>query len=141
MENNATYYSLIAATRAVPDNLRPNIAWGHGGQVSSSIASATVLEPFPITIRYLGDLDPAGLQIPVNANTTARNAGLPDVRPATALYQWLLDHGAPQPSKSAVTRAVPDPVLAWLPPSLREPIADLVGSGHRIAKRPWGLRL
>lgn len=89
---------------------------------------------------------PAGISaptllIPVNANTTACNAGLPDAQPATNVYQWLLDHGTPQATKGAVSRTVPDPVLAWLPPSLRAPVAALVGSGHRIAQESQDWRL
>lgn len=141
VENNATYFSFITATRALPDDQRPNlhIAWGHGGQVVASIASATVLDPAPAAIRYLGDLDPAGLRIPVNANTTARNTGLAEVQPATHLYQWLLDHGTPQPAKPDVPRTIPDAVRDWLPPELRVPISHLIASGHRVAQETVGL--
>jgi hypothetical protein len=141
VENNATYFSLIAATRALPAHERPNIhiAWGHGGQVSSSIASATLLDPAPVRIRYLGDIDPSGLQIARNAHDTATAIGLPDVRPASFLYQWLLDHGNPQPSKSRVPRAVPETVTNWLTQPLREPITTLIRDGHRIAQETLGL--
>jgi hypothetical protein len=143
VENNATYFSFIYTARTLPSTTRASlhIAWGSGGQITASIASATVLDPPPTTIRYFGDLDPAGLHIPANAHTTATEHQLPPVQPATDLYQWLLDHGIPRPGPAATTTRLPPPVVDWLTEPLRDPVQRLIAAGHRIPQETLGLEV
>jgi hypothetical protein len=42
-------------------------------------------------IRYFGDLDANGLNIPLSANKRAAEIGLPDIEPHRESYRWLLE--------------------------------------------------
>ncbi|MGV8847386.1 Wadjet anti-phage system protein JetD domain-containing protein [Tessaracoccus sp.] len=142
-ENNATYHSLVIVAREQPEHTRQDlqVAWGSGKQFPASIASVPLLDPAPTAIFYFGDLDLAGLQIPVNAAVTARTLGLPEVHPAAALYEHALAGGTPRPDRSNTgTRTQFPDLLAWLPKHLRSPLADLLAAGNRIPQEIVGQR-
>jgi hypothetical protein len=143
LENNATFHSFLTAARALPEHLRPDLhlGWGAGNQFPVGVASVALLDPVPVAIRYFGDLDLAGLQVAVNAAQQADRLGLPPVRPASALYQWLVRNGRVVPDRS--NRGVVggyDEKLDWLPPEVRPVAADLLANRMRVAQEALGLR-
>lgn len=140
-ENHHTYASLLEATRAHAAAGGPgrHVGYGVGGQFSAVVMSVTLLRPTPTRIRYFGDLDLRGLEIPARAAAAAVAAGLPPVLPASALYEALFVHGrraetTPVADSAAATAA------AWLGP-LAEAAAALLGQGRRMAQEAVGLEL
>ena len=86
LENSATYSSILA-TLPVRHDLG-YLAWGLGSMFIASIRSLS--ERHQITdIRYFGDLDLTGLDIPRLAGAPTQDRGLPPVRPAVQLYSML----------------------------------------------------
>lgn len=141
-ENNATFHSLLTAARRLPEPSRPDlhIAWGAGGQFPVSVAATTLLDPAPVAVWYVGDIDVAGVRIATDAARTAATLDLPPVRPAAHLYRWLLDHGRPTPDRSNLTGSTAGQApLAWLPEDLRAPVDALFRSGNRIPEETLSL--
>ncbi|MEU4303009.1 Wadjet anti-phage system protein JetD domain-containing protein [Kitasatospora aureofaciens] len=141
-ENNATFHSLLTIARSLDPASRPNlhIGWGSGNQFPASITALTLLDPLPTAAYYFGDLDVAGLRIAANAAATAEQNNLPTLRPAAALYRWLLTHGAPRPDKSNTGITSPEPLTTWLPDELRPAAANLITTRQRIPQERLGLR-
>lgn len=65
---------------------------GKAFQGSGNALEQVLLEVGGVGAHYLGDLDPAGVRIPVEFNRT-RAAGCSTVTPARELYHWLLENG------------------------------------------------
>jgi hypothetical protein len=142
-ENNATFHSLLTAARELDPGTRPDlhIGWGCGNQFPTSISAVTLLDPIPIALYYVGDLDAAGLRIALGAATAAIAHRLPALRPAVALYAWLLAHGTPRPDRSNLGISQPDLLLTWLPGELHEPAHRLLHDRQRIPQETLGLRI
>jgi hypothetical protein len=137
VENAATFHTCVgAAKRGGPIGL---VGYGAGRAFVASVATFTTLADID-EIRYAGDLDEAGLSIPVAAELTAATHGLPPIKPALSLWQLLMSHAKPQRGV-----AVPDDVAAdlaaWLPPSLREEATRLLVVGMRLAQEAVGTEL
>jgi len=141
-ENNATFHSLLQAARQLSPDVRPDlhIGWGCGNQFPTSITAATLLDPAPTALYYVGDLDLAGLRIAANAAATAIAHQLPPLQPAVRLYDWLLANGNPRPDRSNTGIADHSDLLAWMPEALREPVSRLLHTRMRIAQETLGLR-
>ena len=140
-ENHHTYASLLEATRAHAATGGPgrHVGYGVGGQFSAVVTSVTLLRPTPTRIRYFGDLDLRGLEIPARAAAAAVAAGLPPVLPAAALYEALIGHG--RPAKTApVADSAAATAAAWLGP-LAATASALLCSGRRMAQEAVGLEL
>lgn len=140
-ENHHTYASLLEATRAHAAAGGPArwVGYGGGQQFCSSVASVPLLVPAPTRIRYFGDLDLRGLEIPAIASATATTAGLPPVQPALPLYTALLTHGRKAPA-TAVAEPTVSAATVWLGPVAPGAAAVLAG-GHRLAQEAVGLEL
>lgn len=140
-ENHHTYASLLEATRAHAATGGPgrHVGYGVGGQFSAVVTSVTLLRPTPTRIRYFGDLDLRGLEIPARAAAGAVAAGLPPVLPAAALYEALFAHGLPAETAPVADSAAAT-AAAWLGP-LAAPAAALLGEGRRMAQEAVGLEL
>jgi hypothetical protein len=141
-ENNATFRSLLTVGRELDPGVRPDlhIGWGCGNQFPVSIAAVTLLDPAPTALYYVGDLDVAGLRIAVNAAATATTHRLPPLRPAVALYDWLLTNGAPRADRSYLGIVDHTALLDWMPADLRDPTARLLQERQRIPQETLGLR-
>ncbi|MQA35286.1 hypothetical protein [Modestobacter roseus] len=138
-ENHHTYASLLEATRAHSAAGGPArwVGYGGGQQFCSAVASVPLLQPAPTRIRYFGDLDRRGLEIPVAAAVTATVAGLPTVEPAILLYTALLAHGR-RASAAVVPAHSAAAVSSWLGP-LASAAARLLTDGQRLAQEAVGL--
>src|SRR5207302_1245441 len=91
-------------------------------------------------IRYFGDLDRRGLEIPIAADAAAREAGLPPVRPAVGLWARLLRAGK-RVAHPPVDASTADRLTAWLPLSLRADGRSVMVTGTRLAQEAVGTRL
>jgi hypothetical protein len=143
LENVATYHSALAALSA--DSPVGLVVFGAGTNFSASVCyfaelstegpAASIKE-----IRYFGDLDRRGLEIPIAADFAAREVGLPAVRPAIELWAALLRVGkrATHPSLDHPTA---DRITSWLPQSLRLPARQVLVSGARLAQEAVGTKL
>jgi hypothetical protein len=143
LENVATYHSALATIP--PDGPVGLVVFGAGGNFSASVCylaelaaegpAASIRE-----IRYFGDLDRRGLEIPIAADAAAREAGLPAVRPAVGLWARLLRVGQ-RGAHPAVDASTAERLTTWLPASLRAPARDVLVEGARLAQEAVGTKL
>jgi hypothetical protein len=89
-------------------------------------------------IEYFGDLDPAGLNIPVVINQELRFFGKPEVLPAGDLYRRLLTEGKRRPLTTA-KRQQAGAAIHWLPNDLVSQVQELFEEGMWLPQE--GLRL
>jgi hypothetical protein len=143
VENVATYHSVLATMPAEsPVGL---VVFGAGGCFSASVCylaelaiegpAASIRE-----IRYFGDLDRRGLEIPIAADAAAREAGLPPVLPAVGLWATLLRVGK-RATHHPVDTQTAELVIAWLPATLRSSAREVLVSGARLAQEAVGTNL
>jgi hypothetical protein len=132
LENSATYSSILATLPAKHD--LGYLAWGLGSMFIASVKSLS--ERHKITdIRYFGDLDLSGLDIPRLAGVPARERGLPPIRPAVQLYSMLFDFGFDKPSADrAASHKRATQLASWLPPAHQERATSLLVNRRRIAQ-------
>ncbi|WP_424533539.1 hypothetical protein ACOZ38_24690 [Sphaerisporangium viridialbum] len=145
LENRATYTSFLTALRDLQPGFRPDLhlGWGHGNGFSQSILSIPMLDPAPTAVYYFGDLDLAGLLTATNAAAQASAAGLPELRPASSCYQFLLDGPSRWRSSDRSnlhTGSDYDATCRWLPAALRQQGLDLLHARHRIPQERLGLK-
>ncbi|MDT3672958.1 MAG: DUF2220 family protein [Aromatoleum sp.] len=77
---------------------------GKAFQGSGNALEQVLHEVGGVGALYLGDLDPAGVRIPLEFNLT-RGDGYTPVRPAVELYRWLLENGRRRPLEERQERA------------------------------------
>lgn len=137
VENSDTFDSLVRALRAAPGHRVGSVGWGAGAAFEGSVLS---VDPASVSeIRYFGDLDQNGLQVPGNAAVVAEREGLPPLRPAVGLYGALLGLAAPQHGQRMVAPAAASRLAAWLAPEHRAAAATLLAGGHRLAQEAVGI--
>jgi hypothetical protein len=90
VENSDTYWVAAETLRNGHGHRIGAVAWGCGNAFPSQVAALGVdiggRGPVAGTAWYWGDLDPAGLTIASDAAAAAAAAGLPEIRPAAALW-------------------------------------------------------
>jgi hypothetical protein len=132
LENSATYSSILATLPAEHD--LGYLAWGLGSMFIASVRSLS--DRHNITdIRYFGDLDLTGLDIPRLAEASAKGRGLPSVRPAVELYSMLFEFGLDKPSadrSASSERALR--LASWLPLKHQGRAIALLTGKRRIAQ-------
>ena len=143
VENVATFHSALAALP--PESPIGLVIFGAGGGFAASVGyldelaaegpAAGIRE-----VRYFGDLDRRGLEIPSAADAAARAAGLPAVRPAIGLWARLLRYGRRSDDRR-VDAATADHLVRWLPATLRRGARQVLVSGHRLAQEAVGTAL
>ncbi|MEU1281577.1 hypothetical protein [Streptomyces sp. NPDC005805] len=149
VENSATYTSLVRRLREVGHQHRiACVAWGVGRSFTASVrsigshhgAGGHATTPFR-EIRYFGDLDVSGLEIPLKAMHAAVDSGLPPVRPTRVLYRDLVAVGTPLPGKErSRTREEAKALVKWLGEGHDlEPVVDVLLKGERWAQEGVGL--
>ena len=88
---------------------------------------------------YVGDLDPAGINILLGVNKRPRAEGQTSVRPHIGLYGWLLAHG----SRRTLDKVPGDGLAARLGEVFPSDIVDAIGrlwaEGLRIPQESFGL--
>ncbi|MFF3552271.1 hypothetical protein ACFYXL_02495 [Streptomyces tsukubensis] len=149
VENSATYVSLVERLRELnrPKHRVGCVAWGVGRSFTASVRSIRRHygtddrnEPDFRRIRYFGDLDISGLEIPLQASDTAAAMGLV-LQPTPVLYRDLLAVGTPLPGKERGTRAEAENLVNWLGHSHDfRPVVDVLMKGERWAQEWVGRR-
>jgi hypothetical protein len=142
LENVTTYHSVLANLPG--DSPVGLVVFGAGGNFGASVCYLLELMADGVAsaireIRYFGDLDRRGLEIPVAAGAAAREVGLPAVRPAIGLWSRLLREGRPGP-QAPLDAPTAARLVAWLPSSLRAAARDRLISGVRLAQEAVGTK-
>jgi hypothetical protein len=140
VENSDTFDSLVHVLAANPGRVGL-VGWGAGGAFEASVLSVPRLGPHLREIRYFGDLDARGLQIPGNAAALASSERIPAVCPATGLYEALLTHGQPQAGQPKLAPATARKLTDWLPADMRDVAQLHLTGGTRLAQEAIGLTL
>jgi len=143
LENVATYHSVLAALP--PTSPVGLVVFGAGTNFSASVCYLTELaREGPAAsireIRYFGDLDRRGLEIPIAADAAAREAGLPSVRPAIGLWERLLCVGK-RAAHPSVDTSTAQRLATWLPQPLRLGAQEVLVAGTRLAQEAVGTKL
>lgn len=132
VENHHTYWSL--AEWNVQTRRYAAIVYGAGKAFCASgyALQEVVRECYANGALYFGDLDPAGILIPISFN----DANGPVVFPDIGLYQFVLEIGK---RRSSVNRIIGDEtaVQRWLP-ELSDQILALWASDHWIPQESLG---
>lgn len=138
VENSATYWSVVEALP--PRHDLGHIAWGLGNSFTASVRSL-VKQTEIAEVRYFGDLDVSGVDIPRRAAATAGKEGLPPVVPAVELYSELLSVGRPWAGKEiAADENHARQLVSWLDPRHQDVTVSLLCDGRRIAQEWVGFR-
>lgn len=139
VENSDTFDSLLTVLRDRDDHRIGVVGWGAGAGFEASVLSVSRIDREIADIRYFGDLDEKGLRVPSNAATLAESSGLPQVRPADALYGAMFQRAEPQQGQRKLAHATAADVARWLA-SVHQPDAvRLLTAGERLAQEAVGL--
>jgi len=109
---------------------------GKAFQGSGSALEQVLHEVSGVGALYLGDLDPAGVRIPLEFNRT-REDGRAIVTPALGLYRWLLENGRRrllEERQEASAQFAND----WLGTKLGGDVVALWDSGHWVPQESLG---
>jgi hypothetical protein len=139
VENHHTFVSLVRVLPA--DGSVGTVIYGAGAHFKASVTYVADLRPRPARILYFGDLDSAGLGIPVHANAVAVDAGLPPVGPAVELYRLLLSAGTPAPASGPSSLSRARSLTRWLGEELQGDVERLLLKRNRLAQEWVGTEL
>jgi hypothetical protein len=120
------------------------IAYGGGRCVLAAIAHIKTIERRVESIRYVGDLDHAGLDIAWAARKCARDLGLPDFLPASELHSQMLaaaetfGHRHGWPAQGRYSEADRQRVLEVVASPLRAQVEAVLAAGCRIPEEVLG---
>ena len=133
VSGHETFASVRRALVEAPSTSIGLVAHGAGAYFAAAVPFTRMLDRPIERILYYGDLDAADLRTPQRAQRHARLEGLPDIEPATALYELLLRHGHP-----AATTPLPVSdarnLAAWISKPLRAEVSGLLVGGMRLAQ-------
>lgn len=140
LENAHTWHSFAAWNRTA--GRYAAVIYGHGKAFCASVPhlrSVIYTTGAASEVRYFGDLDPAGLLIPIEAGEVAWEEGLPIPVAEEWLYEALLKC-TPQDGQgeAGVSDTAATSLLGWLPPNLRGPAHTVLRQGSRIAQECIG---
>jgi hypothetical protein len=135
VENSDTYWVAADTLRNTNTHRIGAVAWGCGNAFPSQVATLGVdiggRGPATGAVWYWGDLDPAGLTIASDAATAAAAAGLPDIKPAAALWAAMADR--PVQNRGNVSWLAM-PGRDWLGDQLWEQTATVRETRGRVAQ-------
>lgn len=120
------------------------IAYGGGRGILAALGHVRTIERSVESIRYVGDLDHAGLDIAWAARRRAKELGLPAVMPAGELHRQMLlsaeSFGHPQgwPAQERFAEGDRTRILDFLLPEVRGPIGVILKAGRRIPEEVLG---
>ena len=88
---------------------------------------------------YVGDLDPAGIDILLGVNERRRAEGQMLVQPHRGLYGWLLAHGCRRPLDKAPRDGLAARLGEVFPAGIADALGELWTEGLRIPQESFGL--
>ena len=89
---------------------------------------------------YVGDLDPAGVQILIGVNTRRREEGRAALRPHRGLYRWLLAHGCRRPLDAAPKAELVQRLGETFPTDVVNALVELWSGRERVPQESFGLQ-
>ncbi len=89
---------------------------------------------------YVGDLDPAGVQILIGVNARRQDEGRAALRPHRGLYRWLLDHGCRRPLDAAPGAELVRRLGETFPTDLVSALVELWSGRERVPQESFGLQ-
>ena len=89
---------------------------------------------------YLGDLDPAGVQILIGVNARRQVEGRAPLRPHRGLYRWLLAHGYRRPLEVAPRAELVQRLEEAFPADVVSALVDLWSGRERVPQESFGLQ-
>ena len=89
---------------------------------------------------YVGDLDPAGVQILIGVNTRRQEEGRAALRPHRGLYRWLLDHGCRRPLEAGPGKELIQRLGETFPTDLVNALVELWSGRERVPQESFGLQ-
>ena len=89
---------------------------------------------------YVGDLDPAGVQILIGVNTRRREEGRAALRPHRGLYRWLLAHGCRRPLDTAPKADLVQGLGDAFPTDVVSALVKLWSGRERVPQESFGLQ-
>jgi hypothetical protein len=139
VENHHTYWSLCEWNRE--SRHYAAVAYGAGNAFSSAAEHLDDIRQKTggDALRYLGDIDSKGLEIPARTNRRRLKQGLTEIRPETRFYAWLLENGVRRQAKRPPTKEQIAIWRDWLTPKLRSPVQQLLQQGLWIPQESLGL--
>ena len=90
-------------------------------------------------VLYVGDLDPAGIDILLGVNERRRAEGRTLVQPHCGLYGWLLAHGCRRPLGKAPRDGLAARLGEAFPADIASALGELWAEGLRIPQESFGL--
>jgi hypothetical protein len=124
------------------------VGYGGGARLGAAVAHLATIDRPLERIAYVGDLDPRGLEIAHGARDACREAGLPELQPASELHRAMLAAAARlgypggwptvHPRGGLVEPARIDAAVAFLADDLRGPIRAMLLEGRRIPEEVLG---
>ena len=88
---------------------------------------------------YVGDLDPAGIDILLGVNERRRADRRTTVQPHRGLYRWLLAHGCRRPLGKAPRDGLPPRLCEIFPAGIARALGELWAEALRIPQESFGL--
>ena len=88
---------------------------------------------------YLGDLDPAGVQILIGVNARRQVEGRAPLRPHRGLYKWLIAHGHRSPLQAMPRDDLTHRLGEVFPADIVNALADLWSGRERVPQESFGL--
>ncbi len=88
---------------------------------------------------YVGDLDPAGVEILLGVNERRRARHRPLVQPHRGLYEWLLEHGCRRPLEKPPRKDLASRLAVLFPSGIAAELSKLWSAEKRIPQESFGL--
>lgn len=120
------------------------VAYGGGRSILAALGHINTLERGVTSIRYVGDIDAAGLDIAWSARRCAAQLGLPPIEPATEVHKQMLvaahafGHPDGWPADERFSRPQRRSILDILDPEVRVHAEQILRARRRIPEEVLG---
>ena len=139
IENHCTWHSFARWNK---DNGRwAAVCYGSGicfETSAPSLGEVVRQSPWDGRFLYFGDLDRAGLDIPLQASRELAKSNLPEVRPEVEPYLLLLELARSIDLPSGPSLEIPPDCISWLGPETKERATEFFSKGVRIPQEILG---
>jgi len=140
LENHHSYWSFCAWNRQA--HRYAAVAYGSGNAFRTSVENLDRIaaDSGAAGLKYLGDLDLRGLEIPARVYRRRTAAGLAPLEPEYCWYRWLLTHGPRRnASPGSLSSEIETLCADWLGTKDWPDVRALLLSGQRIPQEALGL--
>ena len=138
VENHHTYWSLVHWNKSARQYTAIAYVSGNTYSQAGGALAEAMKRAGAKAAEHFGDIDPEGLRIGATMSVEVQKYGMPALRPASIMYQWLLDHGRRR-ALAAGTRTPSAAALAWLGSELELQARDLFAAEQWIPQESLGL--